>query len=199
MKTTIEMRALDAALHCAAVKDVRYYLNGVLLDFKHEANLDHINVVGTDGTILCAYRLPLDYLEGEQVADFQLIIPIDSVKAAIKTKAKFLELSSLDDGRYMLGDIVFTPIDEKFPDYSRVIPRHDQVVSIPDYRVIFNPDLLVRCTKSLRAWYSDKNLVPNVHYSTTYGSAVMHCGESSAVCVVMPTRVAEISYQGFNF
>lgn len=111
----------DKTAFAMAQQDVRYYLNGMLL----EINKNGIRLVATDG-----HRLALsEYNEDLDLSsDKQLIIPRKGV----------LELSRLlnnsDDSanvilsqnhiRVETSEIVFTSklIDGKFPDYNRVIP-----------------------------------------------------------------------------
>lgn len=111
----------DKTSFAMAQQDVRYYLNGILM----ELNADRVRLVATDG-----HRLALsDYACTTGVAeDRQIIIPRKAV----------LELARLLDGsdsvakcvlsqnhmRVETGQLVFTTklIDGKFPDYQRVIP-----------------------------------------------------------------------------
>ena len=53
MQVSIPTSALKAAIHCAATKDVRYYLNGVNIEFCH-GDVPHINLISTDGHVLSA-------------------------------------------------------------------------------------------------------------------------------------------------
>lgn len=107
---------------CMANQDVRYYLNGLLLELRQNA----LRAVATDG-----HRLALSEAECE-------IIPGD-INQIIMPRKGVTELSRLledsDQGcnielnsnfiRVDLGEIVFTSklIDGRFPDYDRVIPK----------------------------------------------------------------------------
>jgi DNA polymerase-3 subunit beta len=110
----------DMTSFAMAQQDVRYYLNGILM----ELTSSKIKLVATDG-----HRLALSEFETETGADEkQIIVPRKAV----------LELSRLLDGsdnpancsmsqnhlRVETGTLVFTTklIDGKFPDYQRVIP-----------------------------------------------------------------------------
>ncbi len=112
---------LDKTHFAMAQQDVRYYLNGLLL----ETSKGRIRAVATDGHRLALCEIPLgDQDPGPQ----QVIIPRKGV----------LELQRLlsDSGdvelvigsnhvRATIGDIRFTStlIEGKFPDYERVIPN----------------------------------------------------------------------------
>lgn len=112
---------LRSVSFAAGVQDVRYYLNGVLLDIDGTA----IRAVATDG-----HRMAVSETTIERVDKRQAILPA-------KTVAELLRL--LDDAsqdpvtidlsehqvRFRFGqvDIVSKIIEGKFPDYQRVIPR----------------------------------------------------------------------------
>ena len=104
-----------------AQQDVRYYLNGVLL----EISTGKVKLVATDGHRLALSETGFD--SGE-VDERQIIIPrkavlelsrlLDSDEAPVKC------IVSQNHLRLETQDLVFTTklIDGKFPDYQRVIP-----------------------------------------------------------------------------
>ena len=108
---------------CMAQQDVRYYLNGLLL----EISADKLSAVATDG-----HRLALSELSGQfDVSETrQIILP----KKGVNELARLLEDSedsltiklSENHIRIELGDVIFTSklIDGKFPDYQQVIPKN---------------------------------------------------------------------------
>ena len=114
-------RLLDKTHFSMAQQDVRYYLNGLLL----ETGEGKLRAVATDG-----HRLALSdiSIEGADGATSQVIVPRKGV----------LELQRLLEGdgdvqiavgsnhvRIEVGNIRFTSklIDGRFPDYDRVIPK----------------------------------------------------------------------------
>lgn len=114
-------RLLDKTHFSMAQQDVRYYLNGLLI----EIGEGRVRAVATDG-----HRLALCEIEAGQASDAtqQVIIPRKGV----------LELQKLlgEDGdlilsigtnhvRAIVGQTRFTSklIDGRFPDYDRVIPK----------------------------------------------------------------------------
>ena len=114
-------RLIDRTYFSMAQQDVRYYLNGMLL----ETGGQHLRAVATDG-----HRLALCELElaGKKLDEQQVIVPRKGV----------LELQRLIGGdgavnielganhiRIQLEDIRFTSklIDGRFPEYERVIPK----------------------------------------------------------------------------
>jgi DNA polymerase III subunit beta len=123
-------RLIDKTHFAMAQQDVRYYLNGTLL----ETNGKSLRAVATDGhrLSLCEIELPAKNREVQQI-----ILPRKGV----------LELQRLADGdgdmeisigsnhiRVQIGDVRFTSklIDGKFPEYGRVIPNQPpHVVTAP--------------------------------------------------------------------
>jgi DNA polymerase-3 subunit beta len=111
----------DKTSFAMAQQDVRYYLNGILL----ELSAGKIKLVATDGHRLALSEVELDTGVEE---DRQLIIP----RKAVLELARLLDSSdspakcvlSQNHLRVEAGALVFTTklIDGKFPDYQRVIP-----------------------------------------------------------------------------
>lgn len=113
-------RLIEKTHFSMAQQDVRYYLNGMLL----ETGGKHLRAVATDGHRLALCEAEVDSSLSEQ----QVIVPRKGV----------LELQRLMDGdgeltielganhiRIALGGIRFTSklIDGRFPEYDRVIPK----------------------------------------------------------------------------
>ena len=124
MQVTIPVRFLAAALHFVAVKDVRYYLHGVLIDPIGA-------VVATNGHAAVVCKLA----PGTLPADFPaLVLPSAQVKeivTAVKSfKAITLEVTPATDktaahkvevvGGFRVAP--FLTIDCKFPDWTRICP-----------------------------------------------------------------------------
>ena len=165
---------LRAALSHAAVKDIRYYINGVLLEVC--ANGD-VHLVATDGhRIFCGLVLNPQWTDTPQKGPFSMIIPFDTVKAATKGKGD-VTLSALPDGRYSLGDSIFSPVDGKFPDWRRVIPSGKGETSAQ-----YNWKYINAASRAIKEWHDDKNAAANLK------GDVMHGPDRTAFCVVMPMR-----------
>jgi len=104
-----------------ANQDVRYYLNGMLLDLQEHA----LRCVATDG-----HRLALKetHLESKVSARRQIIIPRKGVNELVGLLESGDGSVELEFGRNHLrvrrGEVVFTSklIDGRFPDYEAVIP-----------------------------------------------------------------------------
>ncbi len=122
---------LDNTHFAMAVQDVRYYLNGLLIDIKDQT----ICAVATDG-----HRLAYSEMNFDQQIDMkrQIIIPrkgiqellrlldMEEVPINLRLSATHLQLEN--------NSICFTSklIDGKFPDYNRVIPEEGQKIVVAD-------------------------------------------------------------------
>ncbi len=112
---------IDKTAFAMAQQDVRYYLNGMLLELKP----DGVKLVATDG-----HRLALSEYEGSLgvTGNRQLIIPRKGVMELARLLGTGDEAARISLGqnhiRVQADGIVFTSklIDGKFPDYNRVIP-----------------------------------------------------------------------------
>lgn len=112
---------IDKTQFAMAQQDVRYYLNGLLLELKEGV----LRAVATDGHRL-AMSEQSEGLEGAE--DFQIIIPRKAVLELGRMlddseRVVAIEVSS-NNVRIIMGDTIFTSklIDGKFPDYQKVVP-----------------------------------------------------------------------------
>jgi len=104
-----------------AQQDIRYYLNGLLIEVKE----NNMNIVGTDG-----HRLSFTSLELKTPSQpAQVIVPRKTIVELVKLLKDTddpLEISfSGNQVHFKFNDIdmITKIIDGKFPDYSRVIPE----------------------------------------------------------------------------
>lgn len=124
-------RLIDRTGFAMAQQDVRYYLNGMLL----ELNGSQLRTVATDGhrlaTSLCA-------VDSDLAEKLQVIVP----RKGILELARLLEDGDKNADlvigsshiRVKTGDYTFTSklVDGKFPDYERVIPKGGDRLVIAD-------------------------------------------------------------------
>lgn len=141
---TVQERVLkflfDKTAFSMANQDVRYYLNGLLLELYE----DMLRVVATDGHRLafCQTRHVSEVSNLPASTHQQIIVPrkavselsrlLDSSETEIK-----VQLSS-NHIRLHLPDIVFSSklIDGRFPDYNRVIPQAGNKIILCDREVL---------------------------------------------------------------
>jgi DNA polymerase-3 subunit beta len=127
-------RLLEKTHFSMAQQDVRYYLNGMLV----EAEGGHLRTVATDGHRLAMSEIPL----GKK---------LDAAQQVIVPRKGVLELQRLlgDEGsaavsvgtnhiRVSLDGIRFTSklIDGRFPEYSRVIPQNQDKHLVADRNLL---------------------------------------------------------------
>jgi DNA polymerase III subunit beta len=120
-------RLLEKTHFSMAQQDVRYYLNGMLL----ETSAKVLRSVATDGhrLALCEIELAEGAKSGQQV-----IVPRKGVlelQRILGNEDHILEVSiGSNHVRVQIGDIRFTSklIDGRFPEYGRVIPNNPPLI-----------------------------------------------------------------------
>jgi DNA polymerase-3 subunit beta len=126
---------IDNTAFAMAQQDVRYYLNGLLL----EVNTDRLRTVATDGHRLacCEKEMHCDLTETKQV-----ILPRKGVHELVRLLNDSDESVHLTLGtnhlRADIGEYRFTSklIDGRFPDYNRVIPEDGNNVMSADREIL---------------------------------------------------------------
>ena len=142
---------VDLTQFAMAQQDVRYYLNGLLL----EIGGDYLRAVATDGHRLAAADIPLD--AGAADTPRQIIVPRKGVlemqrlltgedKAELTVGANALRLAV--PGARLTSKL----IDGRFPDYERVIPRQE----VSDKQVVVDKDRLGGCLSAASVLSNDK-------------------------------------------
>lgn len=184
----IFQKDLKAVAHAMADRDIRYYLNGVLI----ECNGSQTRLVATDGYRLHAVVQETTALTVEPVS---FIIPADMVKLCIKAKQPrgtkedaviYLTFDAgkiearLPDGTSIMG----AAVDGKFPDYGRLIPR-GKVNQSP---AVVQPEYALDACKGLRDFLSYPSSKPcpvGLAYRGTDAAILSHGGFTA---LVMPYR-----------
>lgn len=116
-------RLIEKTSFAMAQQDVRYYLNGLLL----EVSSGNVRAVATDGHRLAMCMHECDANPAEVI---QLIVPRKGVMELVKLLEDSSETVQLQVGsnhiKISLVDFSFTSklIDGRFPDYERVIPKN---------------------------------------------------------------------------
>ena len=181
----IDSNQLKAALSHAGNKDVRYYLNGVLLEITTDGS---VAIVGTDGMRCFVGRIPADKVRWTDLAlpgPFEIIIPRDVVKLTCAKNAH-LTLTVYGDGKYQLGNTIFTPVEGKFPDWRRIVPRG--YVGGAEGSPIFNWQQVAEAQDALSLWSGRKNVLCHLAQRGESDSAVISASDPDAFCVLMPMR-----------
>lgn len=115
-------KALDKTLFCMANQDVRYYLNGLLLNISNR----RIKLVASDGHRLSIYEDELDEAAGFEA---RIIVPRKGVMELSRLSDDpeadlFIEFSS-NNIRIKIKNLVFSAklVDAKYPDFSKVFEQ----------------------------------------------------------------------------
>lgn len=113
---------IDQTQFCMANQDVRYYLNGLLLELRPNA----LRAVATDGHRLALCDMACEIIPGDinqiiiprkGVVELSRLLSDSDAQCAIQLNSNHIRID--------LGDTVFLSklIDGRFPDYDRVIPK----------------------------------------------------------------------------
>lgn len=127
LKQSTFKKLIDQVQFSMAQQDVRYYLNGLML----EIGPQHIVTVATDGHRLAFSK---EELETGIPEVRQIIIPRKGVNELSKLLEDSDEIVKVQLGdnliKITLGDITFTSklIDGKFPDYNQVLPSGNDAI-----------------------------------------------------------------------
>ncbi|MDX1594997.1 MAG: DNA polymerase III subunit beta, partial [Gammaproteobacteria bacterium] len=128
-------RLIDATHFAMAQQDVRYYLNGLMIELAGS----RLRAVATDG-----HRLSLADIDAELKVDdpVQVIVPRKGITELLRLLDESEEPARIDLGsnhvRVSLPGITFTSklIDGRFPDYERVIPADSDHPILADCHVL---------------------------------------------------------------
>jgi DNA polymerase-3 subunit beta len=189
----VPYKALKAISLFAPANDVRYYLNGVLID----STGTEVRLVATDGHTLALYRLR------EEAPVGRAILPIEDVKDALKVPRTVADKEHPFEVEFPTNNAVGLPIisithdngtvqkataiDGKFPDYLHVLPR-----TASGEPAQYNPEYISRFAQADRILGGLKRGdLPNVyvHYNGNGGALVECQHDSSFLGVVMPMRL----------
>ncbi len=141
---------------CMAIKDVRYYLNGLLF----EINNNTFNFVSTDG-----HRLAFDntdemkecsLLDVSEQSRLQALIPRRSILDLFKLIDYSDEPVTIEYTasyvKFSFSRLTFITklIDSKFPEYNRVIPKSTQIT------IVINKSMLLEALKRVSILSTDQ-------------------------------------------
>ncbi len=128
-------RLIDRTGFAMAQQDVRYYLNGMLLEVSSNA----LRAVATDGHRLAMCTVEADITQQER---HQVIVPRKGILELARLLTEGGEMVHITLGAHHIrartGDFLFTSklVDGKFPDYERVFPRGGDKIVIGDRNLL---------------------------------------------------------------
>jgi DNA polymerase-3 subunit beta len=180
---TISINALKGLDLLAAKGDIRYYLNGVNVEFSESCT----RLVATNGHILGIENLTQNLLN---TGAGSLIIPSDIIKSLkpVSKNADIVQIKQIDATHYEIDNygtkITFCVIEGKFPDYARVVSGAMTNGAAAQY----NPDYLATFLKAAKLLTGAKN--PDIEIMQNGHSAALIniTGLASFIGVIMPTK-----------
>lgn len=182
MKLTISHDTLKAMLLCAAKKDIRYYLNGILVDVRE----NDATLVATTGSIILTVPLDAESIEDRTIGEF--IIPRELIEAVKPMKIGRTTLPITitigpDRACSVQGATTATglTIDGTYPTWRRVIPA-----TASGEAGQFDPDLLA-VFADVRRLLSGAGGRPILHHNGTESARVSNLG-AKAIGVIAPMR-----------
>ena len=180
---TLKIKDIKAVSYAMGNKDIRYYLNGMLV----EHNGVETRLAATDGHRIHLVRVEHNNaLVSEPV---KYIVPRDFILQLIKTKFSkyaikqftltFSDMkvsAALPNG----GEIISKLIDGTFPDYCRVIPR-----SLSGEYSYLNPEYQLDAVNGLIDYSENKTIAVRIKHNGE-GAAVL--AYKNYLAVIMPVR-----------
>lgn len=171
---------LKAALFCASSEESRYYLRGV-----HFSTSGHM--VATDGHRMFVAKLP----DGQAVAA-DVIVPLDTIKAALKLAPKKAPTIEMDGNTF--GGVMFMPVDGTFPNWRAVMPPVDGYPpGKPEHMTPahFNPDYIYDLGQMSRTLGSKTGTAFKIHaWGCENPHGVTFAGREDCFAVIMPMRAS---------
>lgn len=177
MKIYTKFSALRAISVLAAQDDIRYYLNGVLV----EASASVTRLVATNGHVMGIYDNTEQENELDDRASVSFIIPAAAL-ALLKPAKNKLDQLVIENGTLTVvggASVNFTAVDGKFPDYIRVIP--DKVTG---ETAQFNPDYIADFKKTYKL-LNAKTF--HIHHNGNSG-AIVDFATDNFLGIMMPLR-----------
>lgn len=171
-----KLSALRALTVLAAKDDIRYYLNGLLIEYSPTIT----RIVATNGHVMGIYN---DTQENEGSGSF--IIPrsaLDLLKPANKLDQVCITREGTGSGSISViggASVNFAAVDGKFPDYVRVIP--DKVTGEVAQ---FNPDYIADFKKAYKL-LGAKTF--HIHHNG-HGGAIVDFARDDFLGIMMPIR-----------
>ena len=181
----IQQSTLDAMLLIAAKNDIRYYLNGVYIEWDYERT----RAVGCDGHKLAVHY---QFIEGNAGAG-SIIIPRDVIERLPKQSSVAYEIQIIQNeaGAWAIHaagvSVSFTPCDATYPDWRRV----SHGIKTSGEAAGFDIDYLVAFEKAGAILGGGKCRIGNrlrIHHNGAQGAIVTLDGIDGFAGVVMPLK-----------
>lgn len=167
---------LKAVILAAAKKDVRYYLNGVMVR--------NGEMAATNGHMLLLIKGEKIKSDGEYIIDNDTLKMIVTVHKGIKGDNPVEVIDSMTTTGN--SKIPITTVDGKFPDVNRVIPQETS-----GEIAHFNYEYLLACQKANCEFLDSKNAYIKLQHNGLSGAKFESEDEdgNKLIGVVMPVRI----------
>ena len=166
---------LKAVMMAAAKKDVRYYLNGVMVR--------NGELAATNGNMALLIQSESIKSDGEYIIDNDTLKMIVNLYKVVKGDNPVEVKDGTTTG---IGRISITPVDGKFPDVNRVIPQD------PSGEIAhFNAEYLLACQKANGEFLGGKYPYIKLQHNGQAGAKFESEDEdgNKLIGVVMPVRI----------
>ena len=166
---------LKAVMLSAAKKDVRYYLNGVMVR--------NGELAATNGHMALIIKSESIKSDGEYIIGNDTLKMIINLYKVIKGDNPIEVKDGMTTG---IGKLSITPVDGKFPDVNRVIPQD------PSEEVAhFNAEYLLACQKANEEFLDRKNVYIKLQHNGQAGAKFESEDDAGnkLIGVVMPVRM----------
>lgn len=173
---------IKASLLFAAKNDTRHYLNGALF----ERTATEARIVATNGHAMIVMRAVCT-----DATPVNVIIPRDVLEVVARWKQPkvnppMVGITGPDaTGRYTVSQddnaALFTPVDRKFPEYRRVVPK-----TLSGEVAQFHPEYVMAAQKACKLLVGKSGYVTMRHNGD--GAAIADIGHADTCIVVMPMR-----------
>ncbi len=200
MSVTINVPAsiIAAASHAMAKQDIRYYLNGMMIE---KSSNGGVRVVATNGHHLIVVRASNARIQQRKKA--QYIIPDKMILSIVKSAKQGMEvefkISSNGQVSARIADVTYHDkiIEARFPEWQKTIPQDDTLVGAVEVAPQYI-ESVIKAHASLRKlegrgtkysgikWHMRGPVDPVV---AVFGDAL---DEIDALAIVMPLRNATI-------
>jgi DNA polymerase III subunit beta len=180
---TISINALKGLDLLAGKSDIRYYLNGVNVEFSESCT----RLVATNGHILGIENLTQNLVN---TGAGSLIIPSDIIKALkpVSKNADIVQVKQIDAGHWEIDNYgvktTFAGIEGKFPDYARVVSGAKTSGQAAQY----NPDYLATFLKAAKLLTGAKTPQIEIMQNGQSSALINIVGLASFIGVIMPTK-----------
>jgi DNA polymerase III sliding clamp (beta) subunit (PCNA family) len=175
---SIKLSTLKGLVILSAKKDIRYYLQSIQLEF----NSKFTRCIATNGHVL-----GINQENQENEGAGSVLVPreiIDNIKVSKKDLDHIALFTQISEAKwsikYMGNEVIFSPLDGKFPDYSRVVNQ----IKTSGEPAFYNFEYLIDFSKVVNTIGAT---LLNLHYNGNSGGLIT-CSSPDFTGIIMPIR-----------